>query len=169
MSFINCRKEGITSCTFKLLIRGRVIFLRIKQLIYVSLALLVLSCSVDPISMPESSQPKAPSDNSSDDIKSLSSFTDLEKAQAYSQHVQSVVATHCGQCHGVEQSPKFAVDDTFEALKEAEVYINFASLEESKLYLRPEVEKHNECGECDVAATNILDALKNFKSELLSK
>ena len=127
------------------------------------LLIAIVSCSPDPVNIPSSSS-KPGSQNASP----YNSFTDVEKAQAFGSTLHPVLVSYCAQCHGAAQAPLHAIDDTFNAFKAGDSYINFDNLPNSRFYRRVKVEDHNCSPNCDQIAADILNALQEFKTQLES-
>ena len=123
------------------------------------------ACALDPISL---NQPKENNPGDSGlHIDKYATLSDINKAQAYGQNILPVLNAHCGSCHGVAREPLFAVsNDTLNAFKAGDPYINFNNPIESRFYKRSKLEKHNCEPDCDNVAERVLEALQGFQQSL---
>jgi len=81
-------------------------------------------------------------------------------------------ANNCVTCHGVAQSPTFAVDDVATAYNEitTQQKVDLNNPEFSRVYLRPFEDRHN-CGgetECDRIAVDFLAAIQDWAAQAIA-
>ncbi len=98
----------------------------------------------------------------------------IDSVYSFYDHLYPTLRSYCLNCHADGQTPYIASNDAVEAhdsiISGAKIDIN--SLENSRLYLRAKVDRHN-CDEfdCDAVAAEILAGLtewrKNIKESLL--
>ncbi len=133
--------------------------------LYVLMSL--VGCSYESVKLPDVSS--TANDNVAQ-TDSYSSYTDVDKIQAYGQFLLPVLrAQKCVECHGATQVPKFAVVDSYAAFKAGDKYIDFAAPLGSRFYRRPKLENHNCAPNCDTIAEAILGGLEAYKQQLQSK
>jgi hypothetical protein len=89
--------------------------------------------------------------------------------KAFEETVFPLLTEHCGSCHGVNTSPKFAIaddvakshDETIESKK-----VNFEDPEASRLFLRIKTDFHNCWSDCDENGATMLLAIKAWGAEV---